>query len=76
MADETGPAMPANTGTDVVWEPIDGLATYTGFRCTHQGCTFLTRREETMKYEHQPKEHNKKARAHHDASPLWAECRL
>jgi hypothetical protein len=68
--------MPANTGTDVVWEPIDGLATYTGFRCTQPGCTFLTRREETMKYEHQPKEHHKKARAHHDASPLWAECRL
>ena len=48
----------------------------TGFRCTHQGCTFLTRREETMKYEHQPKQHYKKARAHHDSSPLWAECKL
>lgn len=57
-------------------EPIDGLATYTGYRCTHEGCTYLTRRKEKLMYEHLPGQHRKKARQHCEASPLWVECRL
>ncbi len=54
---------------------IDGLATYTGYCCTHDGCGYYSRRLDKIKYEHVAL-HGTKAGAHSTASPLWRECKL
>ncbi len=54
---------------------LDGLATYAGYCCTHDGCRFYTRRLSTMKYEHVLL-HGEKAGRHTIDTPLWRACTL
>lgn len=55
-------------------ELVEHLASYSGFHCRQEGCSYCTRHNRKIK-EHVASQHSLKA-VEHKKSPLWNECIL